>query len=247
VVAARAAASAWIDHPVERWRQRFAAVIALCDQATAVVAVVAGDPDSRDQAMAAHAAQEPTLGLIVDGAALLVEHHALDRCLVRLFPMDLELLFSRQPFVGADVGRFGFIEPAAVVEVALTGAGPTRVAIPAALRATNLVAEVTAGPLRKSAPRFAHDLAVQVVDAYGQVRVVRASTRAPVPAAYVKVYARQVGGAVAFYKDGYTDLAGRFDYATLSTDDLDRTERFAILVVADDAGATVTEAGPPPR
>ena len=74
----------------------------------------------------------------------------------------------------------------------------------------------------------------------------RASPRAALPAAYVKVYARSAG-RVAFYKDGYTDLAGRFDYATLSTDDLDRVERFAILVVADDAGATVTEAAPPPR
>jgi hypothetical protein len=55
------------------------------------------------------------------------------------------------------------------------------------------------------------------------------------------------GGAVRFYKDGYTDLCGRFDYATFSTDDLDRVERFALLVVDDDAGATVLEAAPPPR
>ena len=50
-----------------------------------------------------------------------------------------------------------------------------------------------------------------------------------------------------FYKDGYTDLCGRFDYATLSTDDLDHVERFALLVVDDAAGATVVEAAPPAR
>jgi hypothetical protein len=32
-----------------------------------------------------------------------------------------------------------------------------------------------------------------------------------------------------------------------ATDDLDRVERFAILVVSDEAGATVLEAPPPPR
>ena len=32
-----------------------------------------------------------------------------------------------------------------------------------------------------------------------------------------------------------------------ATDDLDRVERFAILVVSDGAGATVTEVSPPPR
>ena len=40
-------------------------------------------------------------------------------------------------------------------------------------------------------------------------------------------------------------LGGRS--VTLSTDDLDRVERFAILVMSDGAGATVLEAAPPPR
>ncbi len=94
---------------------------------------------------------------------------------------------------------------------------------------------------------YANDLGVVVAEAYGQIRIVRASTQAPIAAAYVKVYARQRGGAVSFFKDGYTDLRGRFDYATLSTDDLDRTERLALLVASADAGATILEAPPPPR
>ena len=105
---------------------------------------------------------------------------------------------------------------------------------------------VAAG-VRRSIAHYAHDLAVEVAHGYGQVRVTRASTAAPLPATYVKVYARHRGGAVQFYKDGYTDLRGRFDYATLSTDELDHVERFAILVASDQAGATVTEAEPPPR
>jgi len=103
------------------------------------------------------------------------------------------------------------------------------------------------GLYRKSVAHYAHDLGTQLAHAFGQVRVVRASTQAPIPAAYVKVYGRQRGGNVAFFKDGYTDLRGRFDYATLSTDDLDRVERFALLVVSDEAGATILEAPPPPR
>ena len=86
-----------------------------------------------------------------------------------------------------------------------------------------------------------------MVENYGQVRVTQGAKGKPLSKVYVKVYARLADGQVNFYKDGYTDLAGRFDYATLSTDDLDRVERFAILVVADGAGATVTEVAPPPR
>ncbi len=64
--------------------------------------------------------------------------------------------------------------------------------------------------------------------------------------AYVKVFARFQDGSVRFYKDGYTDLRGRFDYASLSTDDLDRVERFAVLVLSDKEGAVVKERRRPP-
>ncbi|MBL8974087.1 MAG: hypothetical protein JNK56_26070, partial [Myxococcales bacterium] len=131
--------------------------------------------------------------------------------------------------------------------LALADDGRTVVDIPADLRGQNLVIVAVAAGLRRSITHYAHDLAPQLAHKYGQIQVLRASTRAPLPATYVKVYARQVGGAVSFYKDGYTDLRGRFDYVTLSTDDLDRVERFALLVASDEAGATVLEADPPPR
>ena len=40
---------------------------------------------------------------------------------------------------------------------------------------------------------------------------------------------------------------GRFDYASLSTNDLETAQRFSILILSDDLGATVREAAPPAR
>ena len=37
----------------------------------------------------------------------------------------------------------------------------------------------------------------------------------------MKVYARMKDGNVRFYKDGYTDLRGCFDYTSLNTNELD--------------------------
>jgi hypothetical protein len=54
-------------------------------------------------------------------------------------------------------------------------------------------------------------------------------------------------GSVQFYKDGYTDLRGRFDYTSLSTNDLDNVDRFALLIMTEEHGATVREAMPPKR
>jgi hypothetical protein len=194
------------------------------------------------------AARQPSLELSAERGALVVQHHNLASCQLRFRLLDLELCFSRRPFLQGDVERFSWIEPGHVLDLLLGKDGRTLVPIPDPYRNANLVVEARAPDgLRASAAYYAHDLAVQLAHAYGQLRVVRASSQAPLPASYVKVYARARGGEVAFYKDGYTDLRGRFDYATLSTDDLDRVERFALLVVSDEAGATVLEAPPPRR
>jgi len=250
--AARRLTAPWIDHPVDRVRVRIAALVAMLDEAEGrgarfASSTTAADPASRDRAMADLAARQPTLDLVADKGQLVIQHRNLPACQLRFYRMDLELLFSRQPFVQGDVERFSWIDPGQILELSLGEGGRTPVPIPEAMRGENLVVDAVAAGLRRSIAHYAHDLAVELAHHYGQVQVRCASTQAPLPAAYIKVYARQHGGAVAFYKDGYTDLRGRFDYATLSTDDLDRVERFALLIVSGDAGATVIEAPPPAR
>jgi hypothetical protein len=52
-------------------------------------------------------------------------------------------------------------------------------------------------------------------------------------------------GTVKFYKDGYTDQRGRFDYASVSTPERSPVTRFSILVLSDEHGALIREAAPP--
>jgi len=80
--------------------------------------------------------------------------------------------------------------------------------------------------------------------------------RRPAVATYVKVFARRRGRPTpVFHKDGYTDVRGKFDYATISSDASGgggfggsggRVERFAILVVSPALGAVIEEVQPPP-
>ena len=82
---------------------------------------------------------------------------------------------------------------------------------------------------------------------YGQVRVAHQKDNKPISRTYVKVYALMRDGKIKFYKDGYTDLRGRFDYTSLNTNELDFVRKFALLVYSDEHGAVVTEATPPKR
>ena len=243
--AARERIRPWLAHPVDRWRHRFGAMAAMLDEVTGAAPVVT-DTRSREQAHAEAAAKQPTFELAVDGEGVLVRSHAIAALELRFFEMDVELLFSRQPFVQSDVSRFSFIEPGHR-EVLAELVPEHRVAWPAALRGKNVVVKAVGAGQRKAKVHYANDLTTQLANQVGQVRVQRASDRAGLPATYVKVYARKRGGAVTFYKDGYTDLRGWFDYASLSTTELDTVERFAILVCSDQSGASILETAPPVR
>ncbi len=111
----------------------------------------------------------------------------------------------------------------------------------------NVLIEITAGGKTLTQTYCSHAMNVQVLDSYGQVKVSDGVGGRPLPQVYVKVYAREHDGEVRFFKDGYTDLRGRFDYTSLSTNQLDTVERFALLVVSEQHGTLVREADPPKR
>lgn len=242
---ARAVAQGHDDYPVQRWRDLFRAVLAQVDEAEGRGPAVVDERDHA-QRQGALASTEPTLELSVENRAVTIAYQNVGACRVNYYLMDVELLFSRQPFVQQQTDQFSFVRPNRTDEVALPpDQREVLFELPAELRARNVIVEVVAGALRRTQAYYAHALTVQVIEQYGQVRVAHQLTGAPLPAVYVKVYARLRGGASRFYKDGYTDLRGRFDYASLSTGELSEAERFAVLVLSDEHGAVIREAAPP--
>ena len=47
---------------------------------------------------------------------------------------------------------------------------------------------------------------------------------------YVKVFMRNNSGKESFYRDGYTDIRGKFEYAVTSGDKLKSVAKFSILI-----------------
>ena len=87
----------------------------------------------------------------------------------------------------------------------------------------------------------------KLLESAGQLTVAAKGSAQGLPKVYVKVFARLPGGQVRFHKDGYTDLRGRFDYASLSDDPNANAERFALLVLDEARGAVIREVAPPAR
>jgi hypothetical protein len=86
---------------------------------------------------------------------------------------------------------------------------------------------------------------VKFTENYGSLKVADSVDSKPLSKVYVKVYAKLADGSVKFHKDGYTDLRGRFDYASVNTPERQAIQRFSVLILSDDKGAVIREAAPP--
>lgn len=245
LAAARAVAIKYAEHPVDRWKNTFAAVIAQLDEAEGKDTKIT-DAENRDQQQDKLAATAPSLDFVVEAKQIVINAQNISGATINFYEMDVELLFSRNPFVQQFQGEFNSIKPNFTQKIELAKvAADQKVPLPEKLIGKNVIVEITADGITKTVPYYAHSLAVQTIENYGQVKVTHQVTGKPVAKAYVKVYAKLGSGEIKFYKDGYTDIRGRFDYASLNTNELEQAQRFSILILSDDYGALVREANPP--
>jgi hypothetical protein len=257
-------AGRYSSYPVPRWRELFAQVsdhlrqrrvLQSGQELASITSLDSGLErqerlltDQREAQQTRQAAEAPALEFTLNDGVPTIAYRNLGEVSIRYYLMDIELLFSRNPFVSQATNRLPAIQPNLSETLKLEQAPGTRqLTLPAPVRNRNVLIEVTSQGISRSQVLTANTLSVSVAEGFGRVQVFSQSDRQPLEAAYVKVYARHNDGSVRFYKDGYTDLRGQFDYASLSTPDLDTAQRFAILVMHPNHGAIVREATPPTR
>ena len=262
---AQQVATKYENHLVPRWRERFRAMLAISNQRDDLMkgSRLASAEDAkrppinqsgdlslidRDQQNTAAADRDPLINISVEGSILKIEHRNTSEVTINLYAVDLELLFSKTPFVRDDLATMAMVEPTRSERIKLESKdGVRQVRLDDAMSRQTLLVEVSSGPARATTLYYGGNLTAYVSQAFGQIQVTDSSNRQPVETAYVKVYARHHDGSVHFHKDGYTDLRGRFDYVSLSSGDLGSVQRFAILVIDPERGATLQEADPPTR
>lgn len=219
--------------PPGLWRERFQAVI---DQ-TAEIAELTDKAAAAKPAPAV--AAEPRIELAMDGSnKIRIAHRGADEADLRIFGVDLEMLFTKDPFLTGDSGGPPAIRPNRILTVPLAKDGTeTTIELPPDLPPGNLLIDARAGGAKQlkvldsaalDVRRFAADRTLQVLDS---------ASHHPLPKTYVKVYVRTASGDIVFHKDGYTDLRGKFDYLTHTATDPSTINQIAILVSHPEKGA----------
>ena len=240
-------AARYKGYKVLRWRKAFLAILSQLEEINGKGSELV-DENSREQNHGQLVSKSPTFDFNVDARKVKISYANINRVQVNYYVMDVELLFSRNPFVQRFSEELTYIQPRKSAWVELPkGKKEFTWKLPEELNRSNVLVEVAGANLSKTQAYYANALTVQTIENYGQLKVNERDGGRTVPKTYCKVYAQMKDGSVRFYKDGYTDLRGRFDYSSLSTNDLDNVNRFSILVLSEKHGAMVREVAPPKR
>lgn len=230
-------AAKYSDYPVKAWKDAFAEVSAQLIEAS-----------QQSEYKEANRVDEPNLDFRIehDGVVKL-EYTGLTEATLRIYEVDLEVLFCRNPFFSKGSQDFSFVAPNFKSKIQLDP--QTRLAsvgLPEKYQNKNVIVEVEYNGNKKTSSHFATSLKVQVLELYGQVKVASQDFM-PLPLVYVKAFAKLHSGETQFYKDGYTDIRGRFDFVSLNTDVLKSVQRFALYIEHEQFGSLIVEASPPPQ
>ena len=239
-----------MQHPL--WSQRF---LIMRQQLEEIAGATPGDhieadPQHHRQAqLEANKRREGMLNMSIHDGKPMLSWKGHEKVELRYYYMDIELLFSRNPFKhsGDHVTQAAIIAPN--LSEVLNLPNPNKqleINIPTEAQQRNLIIEAIAGGQRSTITVLAHNMLVDVRPSFGQLRVINKSQPADkLHTVYVKVYREMKNGRIEFHKNGYTDLRGRFDYASVNDVKSGHIKRFALLVLSDEHGAQIKEVSPP--
>lgn len=71
------------------------------------------------------------------------------------------------------------------------------------------------------------------------IRVFDPINQIPLSKVYIKTFTMNLSNQVQFYKDGYTDIRGSFNYGQLNVSNLSNIKKFAILILSENFGCKV--------
>lgn len=93
---------------------------------------------------------------------------------------------------------------------------------------------------------FKNQLKINTITGFGELKVLNTETGKPLPRVYVKVFSMSKSTRKPkFFRDGYTDIRGKFEYAQTSGDKLKDVDNFAILVSSSEFGSKIITQKPP--
>ncbi|KAL4437870.1 hypothetical protein ABPG74_001041 [Tetrahymena malaccensis] len=246
---AREISQAYLEYPIVSWRNLF---VNLQNQLTEYDGEVLDESEVAENTDLSknlkNAEKEQAVNFEIQDKKLIVYYQYAESAEINLYQLDIEVLFSTQPFMeGGNRNEFTFIKPNHTIKLnfeKLSTLEKKVVDIPAEYANKNLQIQLVSPSGVQILSYFSSSLKVQMIEKYGQVKILD-EQNAPLQKVYVKCFAKYKDDSVQFFRDGYTDLRGRFDYALSSSSDINQVKQFSILISSEEHGSIIKQAKPP--
>lgn len=177
---------------------------------------------------------------------LTIDHTNIKELIVKYYKIDAEILFSRAPFLKDNAEEFSYVKPFLsttlqvrekdCIDEVMHTIMQTKVELPANLKNKNLVIEIVAEGKQEFKTFYSTELSIVFNEAFGELKVMLESDdgkKKGLGKVYVKVFSQMNNGKEEFFRDGYTDIRGKFEYAMASGESLNNIKKFAVLVLSD--------------
>ena len=258
------------DFPLNHWREKFEeiedALFIYENKEKITMDDIENETNNKKALKKELREKEPKLSYSIDSkdGNIVLLHSNITEINISLYFIDLETMFTRDPKISEIMNKdkknesnnmkenFGFVQPnysetIKISEDKIKNDNSTLYQIPKEYKNKNLFIEIKAESFKLFDIYLSSNLLVTITESLGELRVLKSidNKLKPIIKAYVKVYVELNNKEVQFYKDGYTDLNGKFNYLALNTDQLKKAEKFYIYVSEEKEGAIIKECYPP--
>jgi len=137
---------------------------------------------------------EPQMEFVIEGTTIHIDYANIEAVKASYYMLDLEILFSKTPFLTSDVQDFGFVQPYAQAEVPLDSHQTSfKFPLDEKLAKKNLLIEISNAKsgIKLHKTYFSALLRVRLIENFGELKVFVPNPSGqdiPLPKTYVKVY-----------------------------------------------------------
>ena len=246
---ARAVCEEYLDYPVLGWRNLFVEIANQLSEYQETELASTALLDQTKSNKQKNADLTPYLSAEMVESVVKVSFRNQSRLHLEFYRIDLEVLFTQDPFESklnsSLTNVLPFLSQTHSVEKK-TDFQVSELPLPENLKTENLLIRVLDDSKQSHLLKYIpFNLESILNEEYGILKLIDKSTNRPVPKVYVKCFAKMTSGQVRFFKDGYTDLRGSFDYASMNTSGASKATQFCLLVLSKTFGSKILHSKPP--
>ena len=257
------------DFPLTFWKEKFEEIedqlLEYEGKEKVSMDIISQDNDKSSKKLTKELREkEPKISFTIDNkeGKIIIIHSNISEIDIKLYFIDLETLFTTDPRISEIIEKdkdkesnniknnLGFVLPnySTIIKIPKEkinkNENSTLFEIPKEYKSKNLFIEIKSESLKIFDIYLNSNLYVVITESIGELKVIDNNLK-PIIKAYVKVYSELDNDEIQFYKDGYTDLNGKFNYLALNTDQLKKARKFYIYISEEKNGALIKECKPP--